>query len=204
MKKIVVINLLLFLVQSSSSQDNDFNRSLRIGVKTMVGTCQPIRFEQIDADAGYNGKFTNSLGLDFSKFFSNKNALQFGIIYSKYRVTFSSINNPSFPPIDPFDEEIEILSIPINFQKIFGHLFYVGLGTLLDFELSRDSPWYLLDTQSGFGLNIEVGKEFQFNRLTLNIAPCVQLHSFAPFKTEQFQQRMFAALIQVGLYYNFK
>lgn len=170
----------------------------------MIGICQPIRFERVDEDISFEGKFTNSIGLDFSKFIHDKNAIQFGILYSTYRTGVEIIAGSVPPPLDPYTEEINMLSIPISYQRFFKNFFFVSIGSILDFELSRKSDYTLVDTQSGFGLTLSAGKEFHFNRLTLNLAPCLQIHSFVPIKTERYQQRLSAAILQMGLYYNFK
>jgi len=204
MKKTVVIYLALFLFYNSYSQDNVDSRNFKIGITSMVGICQPIRFERVDEDVSFEGKFTSSIGIDFSKFIRDKNAIQFGILYSTYRTRVEIIAGSIPPPMDPFTEEINMLSIPISYQRFFNHFFFVSIGSILDLELSRNSDFTLVDTQSGFGLTFSAGKEFHFNRLTLNLAPCLQIHSFAPIKTERYQQRLSAAILQMGLYYNFK
>jgi hypothetical protein len=204
MKKAIFLLTFCSIVVASYSQDTVLNRSYRIGFSAGLGIGQPIRFEKSTEITNFYGKATNSFNLNFSKFFPNHNALQIGFTYSQYKVEITTDEQNGMPPISPHNESFNIISIPISYNKYFQNLFYIGFGTILDFELPGNSEWIITDKQSGLGLMIEGGKEFRIKRVTINISPNLQLHSFAPFVTVDQQQRMLVAKINIGINYNLK
>jgi hypothetical protein len=204
MKKAIFSLAFCSIVLATYAQDSDFNRSFRIGISTSLGINQPIRFEKSYVNATFHGKMTSSFNLDFTKFLANKNAIKVGILYSKSFVEVKFIAQGGMPPVSPHTESFKIISIPISYNFYFPKLYYIGIGTILDFEIPDLNEMIITDRQSGFGLTLEAGKELRIKRVTINISPSLQLHSFAPIQTSTAQQRLFVAALNIGINYNLK
>ena len=203
MKKLAILLAILFVGVLSYSQESDFNRSFRIGLGSSIGYAQPIRFERINNLTKYQGRGIKIVNMDITKFFNNHNAIKVGLSYSKVKVKIDPKTEFDIP-IPPFTESFDIISVPISYNFYFKKLYYIGVGTILDFEIPNYDREIITDKQSGLGLILEAGKEFKINWFTIQVAPCLQLHSFAPFSTMTGQQRLFVASINIGINYSFK
>jgi hypothetical protein len=205
MKQLILLTIFAICCGNSLSQENQINNDAiwkwRIGLSTNIAIGQPLHFAKVMDDGSYDGKESFSLGIQFCKNFSLKNSIKFGFLYSSYKVRYES--GPFVPIPIGVTENFNSIFIPVLYNRSFNHLFHFGIGTIIEFALPRNSEYS--DSQSGFGLITEFGKEFLIKRFVLDISPNLEIHSLIPFiNSIDDQQRIFVFGVRFGFYYNLK
>jgi hypothetical protein len=205
MKQLIFLIIFSIYCGIAFSQDdqlkNDTAWDWRIGLSANIGFGQLMHFAKVMDDGSYIGKESSSYGIQFCKNFSFKNSIKFGVLYSSYTVRYES--GPFVPTPMRVTENFNSIFIPVLYNRSFKHLFHLGIGTTVEFELPRKSDY--TDSQSGFGLITEFGKEFLIKRFALDISPNLEMHSLIPFTNSiDDQLRIFVFGVRFGLYYNLK
>lgn len=180
------------------SQDQDFNKRLTIGAYSNVGINHPIRLTRkyVTDDVGpFHSNLSWTIGLSFSRMLSEKLYLEIAPGYSLHRVGFE-LSPPIYSESKVYYETLNILSIPLTVYRYFKSDFFLNLGTIVDFDLTRKS-W--IDSQNGLGLNLGAGKEFQVKSFVFDIAPNLEIHSVIPFNSVNDQQRLLVFGLKLGL-----
>src|SRR4030042_488036 len=156
---------------------------------TNFGISQPIQFISTDDVLIYRGRESYSFGIKYSRSFSHALKLEFGASFSKYRVRMEVPDDFPISNVEPFSETLSTISIPLHIELSNHKNYFFRSGPLIEFNLPRGSEW-ILDTQSGIGFAISIGKEFIKKNIILEIGPNFEIHSLLPFKVEDNKQKM--------------
>lgn len=199
--------LLIFFVLLSStvlSQDKDFEKNIMIGVYTNVGINQPIRLTRkyVTEDVGpFHGNYSWSAGLKFSGKLSQNMRIEFAAGYSMHKAGFE-LSPPIYPESKIYPETIKTYNLPVTLYRYLNKNFFMSIGTIIDFEIPRESFW--IDSQNGIGFSVGAGKEFQLRNFVIDLAPNLELHSVIPFDGIKYQQRLLVFGLKLGLGYCFR
>jgi hypothetical protein len=205
MKKMILLIIFIAFSQMIQSQDkvdvaNMGSKNL-IGLYSNIGVNQPFRFKNLSENDWFHGKEFFSLGLHYHKTLSQRLKLDVGINYSKYKVKIEAPDDWTGPSITPFSESFAMITVPIQIRLYSLKNYFLSFGSLIDFDLARKSDWPFTDTQSGLGLSLGVGKELIINKFSFDIIPNIAIHSLIPFKSENYQQRLFEIGLKIGINY---
>jgi hypothetical protein len=199
MKKAAVFLFSVLVHGTIYSQTQEYNSNIMIGIFTNIGINQPVRFHKISSEyepRAYHGNGSYSAGVKFSKYLSSKYKLELGAIYSVFKVGFE---DPEFMPYTGivYHETFETFNIPIILKAYLKNNYFLGVGTMIDIGLPRNSLF--TDTQTGFGLSFGGGKDFIIKNFIIDITPNLEIHSVLPFTYVSGQQRLVVFGIRVGL-----
>lgn len=203
MKKAILLLLFVLPCTASYSQDKDFDRDIMIGVYANGGWNTPVRLTTkyiTEQTSPWHGYESWSAGVNFSGMLSVHYRIEIAACYSGHKIGFE-LSPPIYTEKKIYTETFGIVSIPVTLKRYLQNNFFFSAGTIIDFAL-HDKP-VRLDTQSGFSLTIGAGREFRTRRITLDLAPELQLHSVVPFTEAIYQQRLFVAGFRIGFSYNF-
>jgi hypothetical protein len=205
MKQLIFLTIFTICSGNSFPQENQIKNDViwkwRIGLSTNIAIGQPVHFAKVMDDGSYNGKESFSIGIQFSKTISFKNSIKFGFLYSSYKVRFES--GPFVPIPIRVTENFNSIFAPVLCNRDFNHRYHFGIGTIIEFALPRNSEY--TNSQSGFGLITEFGKEYIIKRIIIDISPNFEIHSLIPFINPiDDQQRIFVFGVRLGFYYNLK
>ena len=202
MKKTLLIIFSISVFQLIYCQiDDDFsitNPKNYFGFYSNIGISRPIQFTPSDDVLIYHGRESYSVGVKYLRLFSHTLKLEFGASLSKYKVRMETKDDYPIPNIEPFSETLSTISIPILLRLSNFKNYFLSFGPLIEFDLPRGSEW-ILDTQSGIGSTLSLGKEFSLKNITLEISPNLEIHSLIPFKVEDNKQRMLVFGIKSGI-----
>ncbi len=203
MKKSILLIFFASLYAQTYSQDLgspvDFKRYNVFGIYYNIGICEPLGYQSQTAIVSSHGKSAFSYGFKYLRPISQKLKLEAGICYSKYIIVDHLVLEPSLD--DYLTESLRTMSIPVLLKKYYQKNYFLSLGTLIEFGLSRKNGYLITDTQTGFGLSIGAGKEISINNLSFEIAPKLDLHSIIPFSSHLFQQKLLVLGLKIGLNY---
>jgi hypothetical protein len=206
MGKLILLTIFLIYCGIAFSQDDQLKKDATwewgIGLSANIGNGKPIRPPGAQDWGGYEGKESFSYGMQFFKNLSLRSSIKFGFLYSSYKVRYES--DPENPNPVSVKENFNSIFLPILYNRNFKHQFHFGVGTMVEFALPRNSYPIYIDSQSGFGLITEFGKEFLIKKFALDISPNLEIHSIIPFNSEGDQQRILVLGVRFGLYYNLK
>lgn len=165
----------------------------------MLGLTVPIYAQRYDESANINlsvgyVKKGYDISAGYEKFFSRNDAISFDLGYAGRKENLRTVTETA-----KFSDYTITASYRryFNFPKIFP---YVGLGLFAGYQnfnnKSNFSPSILIERESGalYGLHPEVGVEFNFKAMSLNIA-CAPRYEFH-FKD-------FLPVIKLGIKYYF-
>jgi hypothetical protein len=187
---------------TGSAQDKDFNKNITIGVYTNIGVNKLIRFtsKYVTGQIGpFHSMASYCAGLNISRSLSRNIRIEIAACYSLHKVGFE-LSPPIYTDSKIYTETFETVNIPIIFYRYLKNNYFLRLGTITDFSLTRNSEW--IDTQSGFGMSIGAGKEICINNFSINLTPNLEIHSLLPFNSFKDKQRLFVLGLGIGFRYN--
>jgi hypothetical protein len=203
MRRFVIFILLISVFGISFSQEQSKNstiqRGSRFGIYFDLGKCQPFYLDK--SDVGYIGKESYSFEIHYLKSFSRHINFEIGLSFWSYKVYVNPIQLPGSPA--PITESYNALSIPILYDLFSNHLYHFGIGTIVDFPLPHKT-YINTDAQSGLGLVINLGKEFQIGKFAFDASPNLGIHSLVRFKSENVNHVMIQYGLKIGINYNLK
>jgi hypothetical protein len=203
MKKAILFTFLVLPYAIIYPQDQDFNRSIMMGVYAKGGWNMPVRLTTkfiTEETSPWHGYQSWSGGVNVSGMMSEHYRLEIAACYSQHKVGFE-LSPPIYAKEKIYTETFDIFSIPVTLKRYLQNNYFISAGTIVDFAL-RDKP-VRLDTQTGFGLTLGAGKEIKIKDFIIDIAPGMELHSVVPFTEADNQQRLFVAGLRIGFSYNF-
>ena len=199
MKKSVLLILFAPLYVVTYSQDPGKNLKAEnvIGIYSDIGICQPLGHNRHGGIVSSNGKEAFSLGLKYLKPISQKLKLETGICYSKHTIVNHLVLEPDLN--DNLTESLRTISIPVLLKRYYPKNYFISLGTMIDFTLSRAGGWAITDPQSGLGLILGAGKEILIDKFSIDIEPNLAIHSLTPSHNLKNRQRLFFLGLNIGL-----
>jgi hypothetical protein len=204
MKRSVLLVILVSVYSFAYSQINVISEKKItkniIGIYSNIGICQPVRFHHIISDVSSHGKESFSIGLKYLKPLTEMYRFEVDFRYSKYYIENKLLD---YPIPGKISESFKIITIPVIFQKYYPKNYFISLGSIFDFGLSRNGSYIITDTQSGIGLSLGAGKEILIQKFSIDIAPNIEIHSLLPFHAQKDQQRLIFLALNIGFNYHF-
>ena len=132
-----------------------------------------------------------------------------GVEFSKY-----DMKNTEVIPSDPGSgpdiiltdyPNIQLISFPVNIQVNFFKYFLARAGFMVDIETKNNSINSYINTQSGIGLNLEAGAQYNLRKhITLFLSPFFQTHGTILFQSKQdYTYKSNDAGVNLGIAYRF-
>jgi hypothetical protein len=195
MKK-TILTFILGITSIMVFSQASYSKNVIIGIQTNFGANFPIRFKSADDIFSYQGRLSYTAGVKFSRFISEKAWFDIGVCYTVHKIAMEYYLDPDIDNRMP-TETFDVFNVPIVFNRYLNNNFYYSFGTIIDFQFPRTPSF--LDKQTGFGLNLGIGKEFSIFNFKLDISPNLEIHSLIPFSPQTNQQRLIVTGIRIGL-----
>jgi len=172
-----------------------------IGINATISTGELIRYGgRLDGGPGYDGKIGFLIGIGILRVINDRFDFESGIDYSRNSFTSSYIDDMGQVVHNPNQENVDLLTIPLNLRIKMKKQFFIAGGIQYDQRFNViNSP--TIDNQTGIGFNLKVGRDFRISdKMRIYIAPEMLIHDIIPFYSEKHQQR----LTEFGLRVSYK
>ncbi len=204
MAKLIAILLgFLSIGVSSQAQDDQVSQPThKLGFTfSGFGKSDVVRANELDGAPGIQGDKFYTLGLNYlHSVNSNWLSVETGVEYTHY--TF--ILTPNLPPDmdrSPYNINHSMISLPIGLRAGFLEFLFVNGGFLIDLDASTSSP---IDSQTGIGLNLGAGLEYDFSpAFSMFISTHQKIHALLPFSMDKNHQKVWETGLRIGLMIGF-
>ncbi len=193
MKGKSVLILLLIVTSFKCYSQNSNQLSVYYG----FADSELLRNEELTGSASYDNNNSYEFGFKYLRTLSNKLSIETGINFFNTEV----IITPAFTgtPVNPRQEELKLVSIPIFASYSLGNYFLINGGPIIDFQSGEGS----FDSQSGIGYGIGIKGKYNFDRFVIYVNPNFKRHSVIPFEKENYHQKLTQIGIKIGVGYEF-
>lgn len=190
--KLILIALILCSLQAFSQTDK--NVSVVYGFSsTMVDIHNAI------GDFGYENKTAVTAGFLYTKQISNILSLQTGLFFADDKTEESS-SLPGRAGIR-VNGDLKLISIPIIAKFTFFKYVYADAGISFDDEINHTGNYSSLD-ESGIGIEMGIGGQYTFKRLTLFVNPYFKIYGTTHFSSKE-DFNLIEGGYKFGVGYNF-
>ncbi|GAB2498581.1 hypothetical protein [Algoriphagus taiwanensis] len=147
----------------------------------------------------------SNFGLILSKDLGSKFRVGTGLSYTYGTVDYS-VNCPNCITQGPgflvaHNPDFSMLSVPVYGEFIFGRIFYLAAGPLLDFQQSEGNNF---SDQSGLGYLLGLGTRVPMKNWFLSFQSQYKRHGVVPFENQENNKFIFQELgLQIGIGYSF-
>ena len=198
-RTLIILSLFLFICHFANGQQRNLSKKIGLTVSP-IGESDPIRFSELEGTGSYKSKKLFSFGISYIYPINNWLDIETGVEYGKHNIDSKS----NYPPegVKVSNADLSLINIPLTVRANFVNYFFVNGGLLLDLETSSSNN---IDKQSGVGVVLGVGAQYQFNNgLGLFINPYSKMHALIPFPSEKYHQRLLELGVRIGVTYSFK
>jgi len=158
MKYFWIVTLLLFsnLLQAQNKQ-----KKLYIGINFGTGDSEMVHFGLIADDGGNYSKNYKSVGVSFLSNLSKSIDLETGITITNHPdLSYSPPFYPGRPDTMYYDSKT-LVAIPVLARIHFWKYFFINPGLVFSIDPSKQTERF--DNQSGIGLNLGFGAQYDFD-----------------------------------------
>ncbi|OQY00764.1 MAG: hypothetical protein B6I20_08290 [Bacteroidetes bacterium 4572_117] len=138
--------------------------------------------------------------ISYKREITEKFAIRGGLSYSinKFEITAAptGIETPSW------QEEVQIISVPIYANLNFAKYFFVEGGLITDFEINL-IDYRAIDNQTGLGFSLGGGFQYPYKNWGVFVNPFLNFHSLIPFYKANYRGHLAEAGIKFGMFYCF-
>lgn len=196
MKQIILSVFLVTFVFNLKAQKKP---SAWYGLNASVVSGELIRYGgELNGGASYNRKVGYQLGVSFTKPLNKRFDFETGVEYSQSSFKISYIGNMGQRIQISEPAYVHLITVPLNLRINLGHRFYTSAGILIDQQFNTEKSSGI-DKQSGLGVNLKIGRDFQITPKTaISIAPEFLLHALVPFSPEMYQQKLTKFGLRIG------
>ncbi|HNQ60371.1 MAG TPA: hypothetical protein PK028_07465 [Bacteroidales bacterium] len=185
--------LFFYVIQLNAQKNNELGIHFGLMANSLVSNAN------LDGSGSFDGKGAFVLGVKYVRNISNHFSFETGIGYSENKIKI--IPAPGLGLV-PSEKTIQLVSLPILGNFSFSRNFYLNGGILMDLEIYH-SNIQSTHKQSGIGVYLGVGGQYNIERFTLKLIPFVQRHAIIPFEHEKYQQHLTEVGITLVLGYQF-
>jgi len=199
MNKAILLVFILLQNAGCFAQDKDLNKEIMVGVYASGGWNKPVRLTTkyiTEETSPWYGYESYSAGIKVSMIVFEKSGIEIAACFSKHKFGFE-LSPPIYFEKKIYTETFRIISIPITYKRNFQNNFFFDAGTIIDFKRKNEPVW--IDTQSGFGISIGIGRNVVLSNYTIEITPNLEIHSLIPFNSIANQQRLFVLGFKIEL-----
>jgi len=143
-------------------------------------------------DYGYNDKTGQSYGLSYTRNLTRIFSVETGLLYSTNNVQLNTVG----PSGGIYNGEVHMLSVPVLAKFTFLKYLYGQCVVICDHETNYKSDG-ILDKQSGVGLEVGLGGQYNFGPVLVFVNPYYTNHRFYG------SNNLMESGIKFGLGYNF-
>jgi hypothetical protein len=199
MKTLFFLVILVLITGVLSAQDSIKHSHVVIGLYTNIGINQPFPIKRSTPFGGSEkllGRGSYSAGIMFTKPIGQKYEISVAAVYSVHKVGLR--DSPFFDYNGgTYTENFEVFNVPITLKRYLKNNYFLTLGTIIDFDVPRNSQF--IGPQTGFGLKLGCGKEIHIKNFTLDISPNLEMHTILPFQPRETEERLLVLGIRIGL-----
>lgn len=196
MKQIILTVFLVMVVFNLKAQEKP---TTWLGLNASVLSGELIRYGgELVGAANYNSQVGYQLGVSFIKSLNSRFDVETGVEYSQssFKISYIGESGQLIKVREP--AHVHLITIPLNLRINFGHRFFTSAGFLIDQQFNTEKS-ASIDNQSGLGVNLKIGRDFQISPTTaISIAPEFLLHALVPFSPETYQQKLTVFGIRMG------
>ncbi|WP_423128172.1 hypothetical protein [Gaoshiqia sp. Z1-71] len=192
--KLATLILLLFISAVSFSQHH------KLALVYGYANNDVYRVNELDGAAGYHGKSSYLIGLNYQKALVSSLWFETGLEYSRNKIEITPAPNPEID-LTARQTTAELLTIPAYGNLSFLKYFFVNGGLLLDFDIKL--PEQSIDSQTGIGFGFGIGGEINIKQLHFFANAFLKNHAVIAFDKERNQQHLVEDGLKFGIGYSF-
>lgn len=192
-KKLAVAIIIAIIAIKSYSQSRN-----EIRILYGFSDSELLRNVNLDGGGDHTTRNFSEFGIKYLRQIKGNLKIETGLNFVSLSVGINDINYEG-PAVKTRFEKLDIISIPINLNYVFGKYFFVNGGPFIDFQSSENSS----DSQSGIGYNLGVGLKYRIDKMVFFVNPNYKRHAVFPFEKEKYHQRLTEIGIQFGAGYKF-
>ncbi len=181
LRKISFSSILFFYIIQLNAQKNS---ELGIHFGLMANSLVPN--VNLIGGPSFDGKGAFMLGVNYVRNISDYFSFETGIGYSENKIII--IPAPGLG-LMPSEKSIHLISLPILGNFKFSRYFFLSGGFLTDIEINHSSI-QSTHPQSGIGIYLGVGGQYNKEGIILKLIPFAQRHAIIPFQPEKYQQHL--------------
>ena len=190
--KLIMIALILCSLQAFSQTKN--NISVVYGFSSTT-----VDIHNAIGDFGYENKAGVTGGFLYTKQINKILSLQTGLLFADDKTEETSAL-PGLAGIK-FDGALKLISIPIIAKFTFFKYAYADAGISFDDEINHSGNYSSLD-ESGIGIEMGIGGQYAFKRLTLFVNPYFKVYGTTHFSSKE-DFNLIEGGCKFGVGYNF-
>lgn len=191
------ILLIAFIVSSQILlAQNTYKFSFSYG----IAANELIRTTSIEGGGSYKGEGSKIYEFGYTQKIRKIFSIKTGLSYSENEFIITAA--PTGIDVQPFYNEIKLISIPVFANFNFGKYIFIDGGVIADFEVNS-SENYATDNQTGIGLGLAGGLQYEYKQFGIFISPFFNIHSVIAFQKDNYQQHLTENGFKFGLSYSF-
>jgi len=186
---------------SGLAQAQEDRKSIAISYGTASGRFGGFRI--MKGFASYDVKSLNSFGVTFFYETRKNRHIEYGLHYISFKYGVSpNINIPENHLY--WNEELNLISVPLKLRYDAGKHFFFNGGFYLDIDVSKQNG-YTAENHSGVGVGIGIGLQFHLkNKFSIYTNPQLDVRDLINIAGEKYANKLMAASLIFGLAYQIK